>query len=281
MAVLQAAKAIKTPSIELNSGVTIPQIGLGLWQVKDQAQFTAGFTAALIAGYRHFDTAQIYHNEQMLGAAWKASGVSRTDVFITTKISVTQFAPFTVRPSFKHSLEKLQTDYVDLLLLHFPVPVLRRSAWKTLEKIYHEGGARSIGVSNYTIKHLEALKKYASITPAVNQVELHVFLQQPELIAYCQANNIAVEAYSPLAHGRRMDNEIIASVAKKHGKSFAQIMLRWCIEQGCIVIPKSVNPNRIIENIAILDFKLDAEDAARLAALNENLRTCWDPTRIP
>jgi diketogulonate reductase-like aldo/keto reductase len=271
----------QTSDVLMSSGLAIPQIGLGLWQVKDQTQFNAAFTSAIAAGYRHFDTAQIYHNEQMLGAAWTASSLQRKDLFITTKISVTQFAPFATRPSFHRSLDKLQTDYVDLLLLHFPVPILRRSAWNALQTIYHEGGARSIGVSNYTIKHLEALKKYGSVVPVVNQVELHVFLQQPELIDYCSANNIIVEAYSPLAHGRRMDNAVVAGIAIKHEKTVAQVMLRWCIEQGCVVIPKSVNPNRIKENIDLFDFSLDAEDISNLTALNENLRTCWDPTRIP
>ena len=184
--------------------------------------------------------------------------------------------------SFEKSLENLQTDYVDLLLLHFPVSVLRKKSWLALEDIYKAGKAKSIGVSNYTIKHLEEMKEYASVTPAVNQVELHVFLQQPELLAYCKEHDIAVEAYSPLAHAKAgSDEPVLKELAEKYGKTYAQIMLRWCIQKDLIVLPKSVTPSRIQENIAIFDFELAEEDMQKLAALDRDLRTCWDPTHIP
>jgi len=269
------------PDIILADQHKIPQIGLGLWQVKDQNEFDGAFTAGIKAGYRHFDSAQAYGNEQMLGNAWQASGKKRGELFLTTKIGVQNFRYKKAHASFKESLAKLQTDYVDLLLLHFPVTILRKKAWKALEEIQKAGGARTIGVSNYTIRHLEEMKNYARVMPVVNQVELHVFLQQPELVKYCRDHNIAIEAYSPLAHARAMDNQVINDIAKKHGKTYAQIMLRWCIEQGFIVLPKSVTPSRIKENIDIFDFKLDEKDIKLLATQNKSLRTAWSPVHVP
>lgn len=271
----------KVPNITLNDGNKIPQIGLGLWQVKDKADFKTAFQTAIDAGYRHFDSAQAYGNEQMLGEAWNKSGLKRKDLFITTKIGVDNFGATRTAKSFETSLAKLKTDYVDLLLLHFPVTLLRKKSWPVLERLQKDGKVRSIGVSNYTIRHLQEMKSYTNIVPAVNQVELHVFLQQPELRKYCNDNGIAVEAYSPLAHAKDMSEPAIVEIAKKHGKSYAQIMLRWCIENRLIVIPKSVTPNRVQENIDIFDFTLDSEDLNKLAALDKNLRTCWNPTLVP
>lgn len=266
---------------QLSDGSDIPQIGLGLWKVTDKHEFTKMFNAAIKAGYRHFDDAQIYDNEDLLGSAWRGSGIKRDELFLTTKIHVKNFGTNKTPKSFEESLKKLQTDYVDLLLLHFPVPLLRKSAWKALEKLKSDGKARNIGVSNYTVRHLKEMKSYAKISPAVNQVELHIFLQQPELVEYCNKENIVLEAYSPLAHGKRMDNSVIEGIAKKHNKSYAQIMLRWCIEKGLVVIPKSVTPARIKQNIEILDFKLDDTGMLELESLNEDFRTCWDPTLAP
>lgn len=266
--------------IKLSDGSKIPQIGLGLWKVKDESEFKTAFEVAIKAGYRHFDSAQAYQNEQFLGSCVKKSSIRREDLFLTTKIKVSNFGYKKVKKSFAESLTKLQTGYVDLLLLHFPVTILRKKAWKALEEIHETGQAKSIGVSNYTIKHLEELIKRCSIKPAVNQVELHVFLQQPKLIEYCQKNDIVIEAYSPLAHAHDMNNVAIQNIAKKHGKSYAQIMIRWCVEQGFVVLPKSVHEHRIKENIDVYDFKLDSEDKKELANLDSNLRTCWDPTHI-
>jgi diketogulonate reductase-like aldo/keto reductase len=269
------------PSLQVADKLQIPQIGLGLWLVKDQAQFDVAFNTAIQAGYRLFDSAQIYQNEHMLGKAWKASGLARDEIFLTTKISIFNFGYNKVLSSFKESLINLQTDYVDLLLLHFPVTKLRKKAWKALEVIHEEGGAKIIGVSNYTIRHLEEMQKYAKILPSVNQVELHVFLQQPELVKYCQDHSIAVEAYSPLAHGRAMDNEVIKGIALKHNKSYAQIMLRWLLQQNVIVLPKSVTPSRIQENIDIFNFELDKEDLDAIAKDEQDLRTSWSPVHVP
>ena len=269
------------PVLPLNDGVTIPQVGLGVWQVKDEDQFTAAFEQAVLSGYRHFDTAQIYENEQMIGNAIANSSIPREEFFITTKIWVNNFTKGRARRSFEESVKKLQTEYVDLLLLHFPVTGLRKNAWSVLEELQAEGKARAIGVSNYTIKHLEGMKKYAKVMPAVNQVELHVFLQQPELLEYCRNEGIVVEAYSPLAHARKQDDPVLAQIAEKHGKSYAQVMLRWCIEQGLVVLPKSVTPSRIEENSQLFDFALGADDLHQLKALDQDLRTCWNPTRVP
>lgn len=272
---------MKIPDIKLAGGNTIPQIGLGLWKVKDQSEFKTSFEAGIKAGYRHFDSAQAYHNEQFLGEAWRKSSLERQDLFLTTKIAVEHFGYHRAQRTFAESLEKLQTEYVDLLLLHFPVPVLRKKTWQAAEEIHAAGQAANIGVSNYTIRHLEEMKTYAKVMPVVNQVELHVFLQQPELIKYCRDHDIVVEAYSPLAHARAMDNEAIAAIAKKHGKTYAQVMLRWCVEHDLVVLPKSVTPSRVKENIDIFDFHLDAADMKLLAGQDQDLRTAWSPVHVP
>ncbi|HUD10616.1 MAG TPA: aldo/keto reductase [Candidatus Saccharimonadales bacterium] len=269
------------PKITLGDGRKIPQVGLGLWQVKDITEFNRAFEAGVAAGYRHFDSAQAYKNEHMLGAALKNSELKREDVWITTKIAVEHFGYNKAKETFAESLKKLQTDYVDLILLHFPVSILRKKSWTALEEVKASGQAKSIGVSNYTIRHLEEMEKYAEEMPAVNQVELHLFLQQPELLEYCQEHNIAVEAYSPLAHAKAMDEPLITEMAKKYKKSYAQIMLRWCVQSDLIVLPKSVTPSRIIENIDIFDFELGEPDMQKLAKLDRNLRTCWNPTHVP
>ena len=272
---------MRVPDVSLGGGNYIPKVGLGLWQVKDQSEFNRAFDAAILAGYRHFDTAQIYKNEHMLGAALQRSKLKREEVFVTTKIAVNNFGYKHALQSFEASLQKLQMPYVDLLLLHFPVSLLRKKSWQALEEIKATGGAKSIGVSNYTIRHLEEMKSYAHEKPAVNQVELHVFLQQPELVAYCQDHNIVVEAYSPLAHARQMDNPVIIEIAQKHGKTYAQIMLGWCVQRGFIALPKSVTPARIRENIEIFSFTLDKNDMRKLNQLDCDLRTCWNPSLVP
>lgn len=269
------------PDLQLSDGRTIPQVGLGLWKVTEQ-EFNASFDAAVANGYRHFDTAQVYGNEQFLGAAWKRHELQREELSITTKIRVENITVGRAKPSLESSLERLQTEYVDLLLLHFPVTLMRKKAWKDLEALKAAGKAKSIGVSNYTIKHLEEMKEYASEMPVVNQVELHVFLQQPALVDYCRQHNIILEAYSPLAHARAGAEEpVLQEIASKHGKTFAQIMLRWCVQSGFAVLPKSVTPSRVKENAEIFDFELDDEDLEKLKGLDRDLRTCWDPTHVP
>jgi len=270
------------PKVKLADGREIPQIGLGLWKVKNEAEFKTSFEAGLAAGYRHFDSAEVYDNEQFLGAAWKKSGIKREDLWLTTKIAVQHFGYNHTKKAFDQSIEKLQTNYVDLILLHFPVSLLRKKSWQALEEIKASGRAKSIGVSNFTIRHLQEMEKYAKEMPVINQVELHVFLQQPELIDYCRERNIAVEAYSPLAHARAgSDDPVLKELATKYGKTYAQIMLRWLVQQDLIILPKSVTPSRIQENISVFDFEIDDADMQKLAGLNRDLRTCWDPTHVP
>lgn len=266
--------------IALNNDTTIPPIGLGLWQVKDEATCINAIHAGLEAGYRHLDTAQIYGNEAFVGKAGKTSGVPREEVFITTKLWKENQFWDDVMPSFDESLKNLQTDYVDLFLVHFPVTELRRPAWRKMEEIAKSGRAKAIGVSNYTIKHLEELLRECEIKPAVNQVELHVYLQQPELVQYCADNGIVVEAYSPLAHGNMLDNPVLVDIGKKYGKTAAQVMIRWCIDLGTTPLPRSTKPERIKENLNVFDFKLDEEDLAKIKQLECNYRTCWDPTNV-
>lgn len=269
------------PKLKLSDGHKIPQIGLGTWQSKELGTFSQALQVAFEAGYRHFDTAQAYNNEAFLGAAWKKSGLKREELFITTKIAVQHFGYNKAKKTFADSLANLKTEYVDLLLLHFPVTLLRKKTWRALEELQAGGQVRSIGVSNYTVSHLEEMKSYAKVLPAINQVELHVFLQQPELIKYCKEHDIVVEAYSPLARAKILDNEAVIEIAKKHKKTYAQIMLRFLIEQGLVVIPKSVTPSRIQENFDIFDFSLDEKDMAKLAQQDQDRRFCWSPVHVP
>jgi diketogulonate reductase-like aldo/keto reductase len=266
--------------IKLNSGRHIPPIAYGMWLIRNKNEAIQGVKSALDTGYSHFDTAQAYRNEAFLGEALSESKVPRETLFITTKIATENMYWEDIIPTFEQSLNNLRTDYADLLLLHFPVTELRRPAWRLMERLYKDGRARSIGVSNYTIRHLEELLRECDTLPTVNQVELHVYLQQPELVAFCKKHGILVEAYSPLAHGEGIDNPVLAAIAQKHGKSPAQIMIRWCIEIGTVPLPKSVRPDRIKSNFDVFDFSLDADDMVKLKALDSDLRTCWDPTNV-
>lgn len=272
---------MNVPYKTLADGQKMPVLGLGLYQVNNPADLSQAVDCAIKAGYRLFDTAQAYHNEQYLGQALKDSPIKRSDLYITSKINVSNFGYNKVIKTTRESLTKLQTDYLDLMLLHFPVTVLRKKSFLALEKLKSDGLIRSIGVSNYTIRHLEEMQQYAHEMPVVNQVELHVFLQQPELIDFCNKHNIQVEAYSPLARSSIMDNPEIIKLAKKYSKTYAQIMLRFLIELDLIVIPKSITPARIKENIDIFDFKIDRQDMNLLKKLNSNHRTCWNPTLVP
>jgi diketogulonate reductase-like aldo/keto reductase len=265
----------------LTSGNEIPVIGFGMWQLWNEAECKTAVRTALEAGYRHFDTAQFYENEKFLGDVLQKHGLPREEIFITTKIKNDNFGPDKLAPSFEQqSLKNLQTEYVDMLLLHFPVTRVRQGAWKQLEEFARAGTAKSIGVSNYTIAHLKELLASCTIKPAVNQVELHVYLQQPDLVAFCKQEGIVIEAYSPLAHGYGLDNPVLQKIGKKYGKSPAQVMLRWCVDYGTVPLPKSAHPERIKENINIFDFKLTPEDMVELGKLNEGLRTAWDPSDV-
>jgi diketogulonate reductase-like aldo/keto reductase len=269
-----------TIPIKLSSGTAIPPIGFGTWRMKDHDEAVNAVSAALASGYRHIDTAQIYRNEQFVGEAVASSGIPRDQVFITTKIWSGNLAVGDLPQSFDESLETLRTDYVDLLLMHWPITGLRGPAWHEMERLHDEGRAKAIGVSNFTVRHLKELLAEAKVKPAVNQIELHVFLQQPELVRFCQDHDIVVEAYSPLVHGERLDAPTISEIAKKHGKSATQIMLRWTVEVGAVPLPKSTHPDHIKANLDIFDFALDADDMAKIKTLDDNFRTCDDPNKI-
>jgi diketogulonate reductase-like aldo/keto reductase len=268
------------PNLKMNTGAEMPQIGFGLWRNKDKEECIESVKLALDAGYRHIDDAQAYDNEEYLGEALKDSPLKREELFITTKIWNANQPESKLKPSFEQSLKKLQMEYVDLLLLHFPVTETRAAAWPLMEEIYNSGTAKAVGVSNYMINHLEELLKDCKVRPAVNQVELSVVLQQPELVDYCKEQGIIVQAYTPLAEGHFFKDPVLMEIAKKHGKSVPQIMLRWCIDYGVVALTKSVTPERIKENLDIFDFKLDSEDMKQIKTLDQGFRNNWDPTDV-
>ncbi|HVS79181.1 MAG TPA: aldo/keto reductase [Candidatus Saccharimonadales bacterium] len=271
---------MSVPNLRMNNGKTIPQIGFGLWRVTDKKECIDSIEWALEAGYRHFDDAQAYENEQYLGEVVRNSKIPRDELFITTKIRTANLASDDVVPTFEESLKKLQMDYVDLLLIHFPVTETRAGAWKRLEELHGAGKAKSIGVSNYMVKHLEELLANCKVKPVVNQIELSVGLQMPEVVEFCKKNDIIVEAYTPLAEGNYFDDPTLKTIAEKHNKSVAQVMLRWCVDYGTVPLVKSVHQDRIKSNLDIFDFKLDADDMAKIKAMDENHRTNWDPTNV-
>ncbi|MEO9140301.1 MAG: aldo/keto reductase [Jatrophihabitans sp.] len=268
------------PDIRLNNGKTIPQFGFGVFQIK-QDDTAEAVTRALDAGYRHIDTAQMYGNEQQVGDAVAKYDIDRDDVFITSKLNNGFHRPDDAKRAFDETLTKLGTDHVDLFLIHWPLPTRYDgdfvSTWETLEQFYRDGRARSIGVSNFQPSHLGRLAADCEVVPAVNQIEVHPYFTQDEVRRYCADHQIAIEAWSPIAQGKVLDDPIIASVAQKYGKSAAQVVLRWHIERGDIVFPKSTTPERIVENIDIFDFELDSEDVATIGSVNKNERTGPDP----
>ncbi len=271
--------------IRLNDGHLIPQLGLGVWQIRAGATCEAAVLDALEAGYRHIDTASMYGNEESVGAAIKTSGIPRENIFVTTKLWNSDHGH--PEHALETSLRKLNLDYVDLYLIHYPVRE-RRQSWPTLERLRAMGKARSIGVSNFTIKHLAGLLGETKTVPAVNQVEFHPYLYQRELLDFCVAKGIVIEAYSPLTHGQRLSDRKLVAVAKKYSsasragsKATAQILIRWALQHGLVVIPKSANRKRIFEDADVFDFEITAADMQLLDGLNEDLRTCWDPTDAP
>ena len=271
------------PDVTLNNGRTIPQFGFGVFQIKPDDTAKA-VTEALEAGYRHIDTAEMYGNEKEVGTAIAKSGLDRADVYVTSKLNNGFHRPDDARRAFAGSLEALGFDYLDLFLIHWPLPTRYGgdyvSTWQTLEEFYHDGRARSIGVSNFQPHHLRRLHGESEITPAVNQIEVHPYLTQDDVRAFCAEYQIAIEAWSPLAQGLVLDDPTIVSIAKAVGKTPAQVVLRWHIERGDIVFPKSVTPARIKENIDIFGFELSGEEVEAITALNRNQRTGPDPDKF-
>jgi 2,5-diketo-D-gluconate reductase A len=271
------------PDVTLNNGRTIPQFGFGVFQIRP-ADTTAAVAAALEAGYRHIDTAEMYGNEKDVGTAIAKSGLDRADVFVTSKLNNGFHRPDDARRAFAESLDALGFDYLDLFLIHWPLPTRYGgdyvSTWRTLEEFYRDGRARSIGVSNFQPHHLRRLHGESEITPAVNQIEVHPYLTQNDVRVFCAEYQIAIEAWSPLAQGLVLDDPTIVSIAKAVGKTPAQVVLRWHIERGDIVFPKSVTTARIRENIDIFDFELSGEDVEAITALNKNQRTGPDPDKF-
>lgn len=287
----------------LNDGHVIPQLGFGVWQTRAGRTCEGAVLAALETGYRHIDTAAGYGNEESVGAAIRASGIPRESIFVTTKLWNDDHGD--PERALDTSLRKLNLDYVDLYLIHFPVPE-RRQSWRALEGLQAQGKARSIGVSNFTIRHLTELLAETGTIPAVNQVEIHPYLYQRDLLDFCVARGIVIEAYSPLTHGKRLDDPKLVAVANKYSKaglqpaprwsklplmqkfsrrpgikSTAQILIRWALQHQLVVIPKSARRRCIFEDADVFDFEIAEEDMRLLDGFDENLRTCWDPTNAP
>ena len=267
----------------LNNDVKMAMLGLGVYKVEDGAVTVDTVKAALDADYRLIDTAAIYQNEESVGQALREAGIPREDVFVTTKLW-NEFHGFEeALQAFQDSLDRLGLEYVDLFLIHWPMPRFGKfvETYKALEQLYEEGRVRTIGVSNFEIEHLEQIIQSCSIVPAVNQVEIHPYLSQKELIAFCKRYDIQIQAWSPLMKGREaLEDETIVKVANAHGKSPAQVILRWHLQNGVAVIPKSVTPSRIKENIQVFDFTLTKEEMAAIDALNRDERTGSDPKEM-
>ncbi|MDQ1288199.1 MAG: 2,5-diketo-D-gluconate reductase [Actinomycetota bacterium] len=265
--------------LTLNNGVQMPQLGFGVWQVPDDEAQQAVSTA-LEAGYRSIDTAKLYFNEEGVGRALRASGIPRDQVFVTTKLWNDEHDYETALRAFDASLARLGLDVLDLYLIHWPCPAQDRyvEAWRALEKLYSDGRVRAIGVSNFTVETLRRLFDETGVVPAVNQIELSPELAQSELRAFHTEHGIATEAWSPLGSGKGLlDHPLLARLGAKHGRTPAQIVLRWHVQIGNVVIPKSVTPSRIAENIKIFDFSLDDEDLAAIATLDSGRRIGPDP----
>jgi methylglyoxal/glyoxal reductase len=266
---------------KLGSGVEIPLLGLGVYQTPAGRSTQEAVKFALSVGYRHIDTASLYGNEEDVGVAVRQSGVPREQVFVTTKLWNSDHGYEPALRACERSLRRLGLGYIDLYLIHWPVSDLRAETWRALIELQRRGSCRAIGVSNYTIRHLEELLEGSDVVPDVNQVEFNPFLYQKELLRFCEGRSIQLEAYSPLTRGYRLRDPAILEIARRYSKSPAQIMIRWSLQHGLVVIPKSVRPERIKENSEVFDFEISAADMDALDSLSEGLRTDWDPTDEP
>ncbi|WP_217506407.1 aldo/keto reductase [Paenibacillus xylanilyticus] len=261
----------------LYNGVKMPWLGFGVFKVKDGEEVVEAVKTAIQAGYRSIDTAKAYNNETGVAQGIRESGVAREDLFITTKVWNSDQGYESTLAAFEASMERLELEYLDLYLIHWPVKGKYKDTWRALEKLHREGRIRAIGVSNFQIHHLEDLMTDATIKPAVNQVELHPLLIQSELRDYCSKHQIQIEAWSPLGQGNLLEHPLLNEIAAKYGKSPAQVILRWDLQNGIVTIPKSVTPQRIRENADLYDFELTADEVEQINGLNENKRFGSDP----
>lgn len=265
--------------IELHNGIFMPLFGLGTWPLKGKEVYEA-VLRALRLGYRLIDTASLYENENEIGDALNDTKVPRDEIFITTKVWNDEQGFENTLKAFEKSLGRLKLDYIDLYLMHWPVSGVRNETWRALENIYDNGKVRAIGVSNFTIRHLDELLEASTSLPTVNQIEFSPFLYQKELMEYCQVKNIVVEAYSPLTRGRKFNNNIVSVISQKYNKTPAQILIRWGLQHSIVEIPKSGNKKHLIENADVFDFSLDDSDIIALDNLNEDFRLGADPHLI-
>ncbi|UQZ47352.1 glyoxal/methylglyoxal reductase [Bacillus sp. PK3-037] len=267
-------------TVKLHNGVEMPWFGLGVFKVENGSEATESVKAAIKNGYRSIDTAAVYKNEEGVGIGIKESGVAREELFITSKVWNEDQGYDTTLAAFEKSLERLQLDYLDLYLIHWPGKDKYKDTWRALEKLYKDGKIRAIGVSNFQVHHLEELLKDAEIKPMVNQVEFHPRLTQKELRDYCKKQGIQLEAWSPLMQGQLLDNEVLTQIAEKYNKSVAQVILRWDLQHEVVTIPKSIKEHRIIENADIFDFELSQEDMDKIDALNQDERVGPNPDEL-
>lgn len=269
-----------TSRITLNNKTTMPRFGLGTFLSPAGTSTQNAVRWALEAGYRHIDTARIYDNEQDVGQAIIDSGVPRSDIFVTTKVWNDDQGYESALKAFDESLKRLKMNYVDLYLIHWPVPGLRNDTWRALVKLQETGRARAIGVSNFMIRHLDELLAQTDVVPAVNQIETSPFIQRCALTEYCRKHGIVVESYSTMSRGKRMNDERLIGMGMKYGKTAPQVILRWALQSAMVIIPKSVHKERIIENANIFDFEISAPDMAAINAIDENcsiMPASWEP----
>lgn len=261
----------------LNNGVEMPWFGLGVFKTEPGPEVERAVTAALEVGYRSIDTAKLYGNEVGVGNAVRASGIPREEIFVTTKVWNSDQGYDSTLKAFDASLERLNIDYIDLYLIHWPGNRLYVETWKALEKLYNDGRVRAIGVSNFNIHHLQDIFDNSDMVPVINQVELHPRLRQKELHDFCREHKIQLEAWSPLMRGQILDHPDLIAMGEKYGKSAAQVILRWNLQHEIVTIPKSVNPGRIAENAQVFDFELSDEDMAQIDAIDKHERIGPDP----
>jgi len=267
--------------VRLSNGVEMPVLGLGVYQMSSGGQAKTACLNAFAAGYRLIDTASMYGNEKDVGAAVAQSGLDRRDLFITTKLWNDDHGYDQTIKAFKRSQAALGLDSIDLYLVHWPGGGSRKETWQAMEKLYHEGKCRAIGVSNYTIAHLQETLAYADVVPMVNQVEFHPWLFQKDLLEFCKKEKIQMEAYSPLSRAKNLDSPMLKRVGSHYGKTPAQVMIRWGVQHGLVEIPKSTHKERIGENANVFDFQIDDLDMKEIDSVDKERRVSWDPSTIP